>query len=257
MRPVIRLRLFGIPLQIGLSFLVVVVLLGFDPRLLDPRFADSRDVLLARLAIWVGIVLVSVVAHELGHALTARRFGAEVSMRLYALGGLTAWSGDPRLFTPGRRVLIAAAGSAVGLAAGGLVYAAQLMGLLQATGELAVYGLRIFVFVNVIWGLINWLPIRPLDGGHILSGVLEAVSPRRGEAVADVIFLVTAVAGTILAYRFGLVFAALLGLWMAVSEFQRFAARSRPSRPKPPVRPPAPGEAFLFERDPPPEPDRD
>jgi hypothetical protein len=226
MRPVIRLRLFGIPLQIGLSFFVVVVLLGFDPRLLDPRFADSRDVLVARLAIWVGIVLVSVVAHELGHALTARRFGAEVSMRLYALGGLTAWSGDPRLFTPGRRVLIAAAGSAVGLAAGGVVYAAQLLGALRPTGELVVYGLR-------------------------------AASPRRGEAVADVIFLVTAVAGTVLAYRFGLVFAALLGLWMAVSEFQRFAARSRRSRPRPPVTPPAPGEAFLFEREPPPEPDRD
>jgi stage IV sporulation protein FB len=180
MRPVIRLRIFGIPLQIGLSFLVVVVLLGFDPRLLDPRFADSRDVLMARLAIWVGIVLVSVVAHELGHALTARRFGAEVSMRLYALGGLTAWSGDPRLFTPGRRVLIAAAGSAVGLAAGGLVHAAQVAGVLRPTGELAVYGVRVFVFVNVVWGLINWLPIRPLDGGHILSGVLEAASPAGG-----------------------------------------------------------------------------
>jgi hypothetical protein len=75
--------------------------------------------------------------------------------------------------------------------------------------------------------------------------------------VADVVFFVTAVAGTVLAYRFGLVFAALLGVWMTVSEFQRFAARSRRSRPRPPVTPPAPGEAFLFERDHPAEPDRE
>lgn len=243
----IRLRLFGIPLEIGFSFFVVVLLLGFRPGLL---VAERRAEALAELGIWTAIVLFSVIAHELGHALTARRFGAEVSMRLYALGGLTSWSGDRRLFTPGRRVVIAAAGSLVGLVMGGVVYGLVLAGIWQPTGGLARYATQIFIFVNVIWGLINWLPVRPLDGGHMLAGTLEAISPRRGPVAADVIFLVTAVAGTVLAFRFGLIFAALLGLWLSFSEVQRLSLGHRPrSRPAPPVV--APGESFLFDPPPP------
>lgn len=244
----IRLRLFGIPLEIGPSFFLVVILIGLPlPALQAGRWEDA----LAQVAIFGLVVTVSVVAHELGHALTARRFGAEVSMRLYALGGLTAWSGDPRLFTPGRRVVIAAAGSLVGLVIGGVAYGLALLGVLAPTGRLGRYALEMVILVNVVWGLINWLPVRPLDGGHILAGTLEAIWPKRGPMVADVVFLVTAVAGTVLAFRFGLLFAALLGLWLSFSEVQRFALRGGPPRQAPPPAP-DPGEGFLFERPPPP-----
>ena len=66
------------------------------------------------IAAWIAIVFVSILVHELGHALTARAYGAEVEIELNGVGGLTRWSIPSDRLGPGRRALVAAAGSAVG-----------------------------------------------------------------------------------------------------------------------------------------------
>ena len=66
-----------------------------------------------------------------------------------------------------RRALVAAAGSEVGVLFGGAVWLFR-----RFTGpydEVAGFVVSTLILVNVFWGLLNWLPIRPLDGGHLFT----------------------------------------------------------------------------------------
>src|SRR5665811_1349195 len=79
---------------------------------------------------------------------------------------------------------------------------------------IAGFALSNLVRVNVFWGLLNWLPIRPLDGGHLFSSLLERIAPRRAETIANIVFFVTAAAGVILAIYYQLIFVAILTGWL-------------------------------------------
>lgn len=217
MEPVISFRLFGIPVTIGGSFLLVAALLGLG--------GTSR---VETVVAWVVLVFVSILIHELGHAFTAIAYGSEVAIELNGLGGLTRWNPPGGDLTPGRRAAVAAAGSAVGLAFGGLVWlAARQLGPFSGLTEFVVTNL---IYVNVFWGLLNWLPIRPLDGGHLLLSLLEKIAPSRARGVAKAIFIVSAGVALFLALRFELLFIALLSGWLLLSEF-------RSQRPRPPAGP--------------------
>lgn len=190
----------------------MAVVLGLVGRQ-DPAFVVA----------WVVIVFVSILIHELGHAFTARGLGAEVAIELNGVGGLTRWAVPANEMSPGRRALVAAAGSAVGVVFGGLVW-------LVATQFGPYSGLTSFVinnliFINVFWGLINWLPIRPLDGGHLLEALLQKVAPKRAEPIARVLF--TLAAGAVLAWAIssGNFFIAILAGWMLLSELSTGKAR--------------------------------
>ena len=203
----VRFRLLNIPVEVRPSFLLIAAFLGFS--------LNRVELILA----WVGVIFVSILVHELGHALTARHYGSEVAIELNGIGGLTSWTVPEEGVTPGRRALIAAAGSATGLLFGGLVWiVAAPFGPYPG---IAGFALSNLVRVNVFWGLLNWLPIRPLDGGHLFSSLLERIAPRRGDTIADVVFFVTAAAGVILAIYYQLIFAAILCGWLLWGEVSR------------------------------------
>jgi Zn-dependent protease len=150
----------------------------------------------------VAAVFISILVHELGHALTMRAYGFYPWITLYAMGGLASYS--PNQVVRGRRglghfaqVLISLAGPGAGF-----VLAAVIMGLLHYTGHHAAVrlggafgiqielggfeSLRLFNLVadlldiGIFWGLINLLPVYPLDGGHIAQEVLSSVNPQDG-----------------------------------------------------------------------------
>lgn len=201
----LRFRLFGMPVTVRTSFLVIAALIGFV-GLGSPE----------RTIAWIVIVFVSILIHELGHAVTARMFGSTVAIELNGLGGLTRWNAPEKTVTPGRRALIAAAGSGTGLAFGGLVW--LVAGQFGPYDALAGFVLNSIVTVNVFWGLLNWLPIRPLDGGHLVDSLLEKVAPQRKDLIARIIFTVTAAAGLVVALTQRLVFIAVLAGWLLLSE---------------------------------------
>jgi Zn-dependent protease len=202
----LRFRLFAMPVTVRTSFLIIAAFIGF---------AGVGDI--AETVAWIVIVFVSILIHELGHALTARMYGSEVAIELNGLGGLTRWAVPEGELTPGRRALIAAAGSAVGLAFGGAVWliASQFGPYDRLTGFI----LDSTIYVNVFWGLLNWLPIRPLDGGHLLESLLEKVAPGRADGIARVVFILTAALALAAAIRFRLIFIAVLAGWLLLSEF--------------------------------------
>lgn len=235
-----RFTIFGIPIHIRFSFWIIAAII-FPFQLSILRRSESWPFLVA----WLAVVAVSVIAHELGHAVLARRFGAEVDMTLYALGGFTRWASE-RPLSPWRRVLVAAAGSTVGFVLGGLVFLALESGAIPAERRVVHFALESFWQVNILWGVLNWLPIRPLDGGHIFLGSMQALWGTRGERVADVVFPLVTVAGGLYAYTQGFVIAALFAAFLMMDEFRRWGearARRNPS--------PAPAETpfSLFDDD--------
>lgn len=206
-------RLAGIPVGIGPSFWLVAGLVGWSWT----AGAPNRPAL---ILVWVAIVFVSVLVHELGHALVARGFGAEVAIRFTAFGGLTSWRVPGAELSPGRRAAVAGAGSAVGVVLGLALLAVRAQGVVPET-PLTRFVVDSLIWVNLGWGLLNWLPFRPLDGGHLLSSLLEAVAPRAGGRIADAIFLLTALAGLAVAIWLQLIFIALLTGWLALTEITR------------------------------------
>lgn len=208
----LRFKLLDIPVEVRPTFLLIAGFLGFT--------LNRVDLILA----WIGIIFVSILVHELGHALTARHYGSEVAIELNGIGGLTSWTVPDEGVTPGRRALIAAAGSATGLVFGGLIWLVAVP-FGPFTG-IAGFTLSNLVRVNVFWGLLNWLPIRPLDGGHLFTSLLERIAPKRGETIADVVFFVTAAAGVILAIYYQLIFVAILTGWLLWGEVARLVGPS-------------------------------
>ncbi|MCZ6457103.1 MAG: hypothetical protein O6650_07640 [Actinobacteria bacterium] len=208
--------LFRIRVTVRGSFLLMAAVLGLIGRQ-DPMSVVA----------WVAIVFVSILVHELGHALTARKMGAAVEIELNGVGGLTRWSIPANELGPGRRALVAAAGSVVGVVFGGLVWLiASQFGPYSGMTRFVIDNL---IRVNVLWGLINWVPIRPLDGGHLIQALLEKLAPQRAVTIARVVFTVTA--GLALAWAISTrrIFIAVLAGWMLLSELNTGQSRGPPT----------------------------
>jgi Zn-dependent protease len=107
-----------------------------------------------------------VLLHELGHALTARRFGiATVDITLYPIGGVARLRRMPR--APGAELLIALAGPAVNLL---IVLALATVGSLGLRGDF----LDELIVINVVLALFNLIPAFPMDGGRVLRALLSS-----------------------------------------------------------------------------------
>ncbi len=203
----VHFRVSGIPVHIRWTFWVVALLVVPLPYrlILRPRAWPF-------LVAWVVVVFVTVLVHEYAHSRVARRQGAEVSITLYLLGGFTTWT--TLGVRPHGRFWVAAAGSLAGFVMGGVVWLAFQVGLIPVRPAVLVFALENFWYVNLVWGALNWIPIRPLDGGQMLSSALEAWLGRTGTAIADVVLPSVTLVGGVLALTSGLyaiaVFAALV-----------------------------------------------
>lgn len=150
----------------------VVVVIGFIvlllARLLLPAESPGHSLSTYVVAGVVGAVvfLGSLLAHELAHALVARRNGQQVrSVTLWALGGVTDIEGEPA--RPAHQIWLAAVGPLVSAVLGGLLLGSGLV-----AGGLVGQVLEWVGAANLAIAVFNLLPGAPLDGGRILTGVL-------------------------------------------------------------------------------------
>jgi Zn-dependent protease len=157
----IRFYLLGIPIQIQPWFWISLAIIGGGAT------ANSKEGIL-RLALFLLAGLISILVHELGHALTGRAFGARSAITLQAFGGLAEFPGAR--FTRPQHFLVTAAGPTAQISLGLAVYL-LIPGLFTLTSA-AGHFWQVLTYISVIWAGINLLPVLPLDGGQMLNALL-------------------------------------------------------------------------------------
>ncbi len=217
-------RLFGFEVEIKMGFWITAVILGLGGRF------DFDAEGLKHLAIWVPVVLVSVLVHELGHAFAIRRQGIEPTITLHWMGGLTGWRDILPMSRPAR-VGISLAGPMAGFLLGGIIFGASLA---LASGGVVLPAWadelrRSLLWVNFAWGIINLAPVLPFDGGHVVE---HALGPKREKWTLGI----SAAAGLSLA----LYFLSMRSIWgaylfgsAALTSFLKIGAGVRPAAPPP------------------------
>jgi len=161
-------RIFGVPVRLHFTFVLLFVFLvffGFES-------GESHWSSVAYIAALFGSVLL----HELGHALVARRYGIRtIEVVMFPIGGVARLERSPR---PRQEFWVAIAGPAVNLVIAGLLFGLLLLrgtllsaeDLVRATDSNLTQRVALG---NLILAVFNLLPAFPMDGGRILRSLLS------------------------------------------------------------------------------------
>jgi len=166
-------RVFGIQLAVHASFLLLLAYWGYE---------GWQEGGVMGMAWSVGLILLffgCVILHELGHSLTARRYGVNVPrILLLPIGGMAEFDRIPR--KPAQELLITIAGPAVNFLLVALLLPLAWSGLFGAE-EVPAYSpaglLGQLWYANLVMGVFNLAPVFPMDGGRILRALLASRLP--------------------------------------------------------------------------------
>jgi Zn-dependent protease len=198
----LNFRLLGIPVRVHPMFWVMSALLG----------QSALHLGISYLLLWVACVFVSVLIHEMGHVLMARVFDVDGEIVLYGFGGLAIPASQMR--RTWQHILVCLAGPVAGFLLLGFVLlsafalAPQEWEYVKRVADEFVNRIPLdpeflrptmkremienLLWINLIWGLVNLVPIWPLDGGQISRDIFSMLSPRSGASAAYGISLVLA-----------------------------------------------------------------
>ena len=216
-------RVAGIALYVHATFLLLVAWVTLQ------QYQRGLAAVLGAL-LYIVTLFAIVVLHELGHALTARRYGIHTrDIILLPIGGVARLERMPRI--PRQELLVALAGPAVNVVLAGVLYA-----VLRASGGVptdgfymmeGVFSIRAFlaqlVGVNIVLALFNLLPAFPMDGGRVLRAVL-AMRMRSYARATEI----AARVGRVLAFVLGLagMFWVQNPMWVLIALFVWLGAAS-------------------------------
>lgn len=250
----LNFRLLGFPVRVTWTFWLMGLVLGWGWSQSLDGFAVQVNMdtpgAAGLLVIWIVSVFLTILIHEMGHALAWRRFGQDAEIVLYHFGGLavnrsmTAWDGARRQRTsPMEQLIVSAAGPTAQLLLALFVWIAGLtiqmpmeltswvnqLGLNFPRGEMpgtiASYAFfDAILWTSVVWAILNLAPIFPLDGGQILHNILVMANVKRPQYTSH---LVSAVVGGLLGIALlgsGQPMAGIMFLMLAVNNWQQAQA---------------------------------
>ena len=172
----------GVDVLVRASWILVAALLAylFAPQVEQVRPGLGAWKYVAGLAFAI-LFYLTVLLHEMSHALMARRFGLPVRwITLHFLGGMTEIDGEPR--TPGQEFKVAVVGPLTSIVVGAVA-----LGLwFVVPAGLPRLALAVLAWTNLVLGVINLVPGLPLDGGRVLRAAVWKGSDNmhRGTIVA-------------------------------------------------------------------------
>lgn len=219
----------GFPITIQPYFWLLAVLL----MALNLGAIESMPLWTAQLLIGIVAILVSILVHELGHALTFRYlYHTPCTILIHGFGGATIPLGYRHrhygfLGTLGECFL-----SFSGPLAGFILAFAFIL-ILHALPQddrfipsLCTFFLWWTALISMIWGLFNLLPIYPMDGGHIAREFFAFMFPRQGIKYSLMFSMFLASLLAVVALRFGMFFATFLFAYFAFQNYQEMISRS-------------------------------
>lgn len=203
----------GTTLEIDVSFfflLALFVVMNYDA---------SKGI--EHALVWILIVFISVLVHELAHAATIGLFGYGSSR--IVLGGMGGVTINARVARPWHDMLISIAGP---LSSFGLMFAMKAFwdsGIPPGDAMLSTFVPKMYV-MNRWWGFFNLIPVPPLDGGHFVRDLLRTFMPdAKAAPIALWIALIGGGAVAIFFAATGFIFGAVLIGWFTFMAFQQGA----------------------------------
>lgn len=202
----LKFRLFGFPVAIQAFFFLTAYFIG-------PQHSVQAVLL------WIPAVFLGVLAHELGHAFAGRSFGLQPVILLHGFGGQTSWAPHNPPLSSTRKILLTAAGSGVGIFVGVLIIGLRMVYPPLQEGLLGTFA-NYLIWINLGWGVLNLLPVLPLDGGQIASTAAVALYGPKGNSIALVISLVLTIALGIWSVINSQIWMALLAIILTISNIR-------------------------------------
>jgi stage IV sporulation protein FB len=217
----LNFSIFGFSVRVHPFFWVIGILFGASLGSLE------------RITIWVIVLFVSILIHELGHSLMMRKYGVSSYIVLYHMGGGAVPTSARRmnlgwleqiaisLAGPFAGFLFAGVVVAIVKLSGGFVLINWLFGFIPIPSaimfnapDLVNEAIRNIMWISTFWGLINLLPVFPLDGGRVSQQIFVRVNPWNGfrnalwlSVVTGAILAVASIAvlnSTYMAFLFGI-----------------------------------------------------
>ncbi len=200
--------IFGFSVQVDWSFFLMALILG----------SSHSD--LNVLGVWIAVVFVSVLAHELGHAIVARKYGLQPWIELYSGGGLT-WHQTSYPLSHFERITLSLAGPAAGFLFAGIVWCIRsIMPAILISRYFWIF-MAYLLLVNIAWGVINLLPILPLDGGNVMRVIVHKIRGDADDRLPLQISIGTGIVIFILAIVSGRFWGAILCGWFTYRNYQQ------------------------------------
>jgi stage IV sporulation protein FB len=220
-------KLFGFPVRVQVFFWLTTLLLG------------ELKVDLVQWLMWGAAVFLCILLHELGHALVMRANGYQASIVLYSFGGLAIRDSGrfgARRLGPWDEILISLAGPVSGFILAAILALALrfLAGLpvsflhdswrdIEPSVTIANPLLDLFVnnvfHITVWWGVINLLPVYPLDGGQIAQQIFVMTRPDDAMRQSLIVSIVVGGAVCAISLLYGQYFVAVLFAWLTYSNY--------------------------------------
>jgi len=234
----LHFRLFDIPIRVHPFFWLVILVLGIR---LQPK----------EIFVWILAAFVSVVVHEMGHAFLQRKYGGNPRIVLYAMGGMAISERCDR--STKAQIIISLAGPCAGfLLAALLIITIRVVGhhiamefpgaFVFSTGPAAAMSgvplpfvslywesftspevnhmIFVLLLFNILWGLVNLMPIYPLDGGRVSREICLLGNPRRGMILSLQISVAAAIFMVIVGLSWGSFFVAIFFGFLAYSSYK-------------------------------------
>ncbi len=185
------MRIRGVNVEMDVTALLLIAFFTFPLATRDFPYLyhEWGSGLIWLAAIVIGVMIVgSILAHELSHALVGMALGAQVTgIRLFIFGGATYFS--RKSMSEGKDFLISIAGPLSNLALGGIFYVLE---QITPAREVVHVVSGYLVWVNIGLGIFNLLPGFPMDGGQALRSAVIVLTKRESLAA-----LVVAISGCI------------------------------------------------------------
>ena len=178
----LQFSILGIPIRVEPWFWITMAFIGGGLHA-----ANSTDILLVIVFVFAGFL--SIMIHELGHALTIRKYGLPSAITLRAFGGYASFPAGK--LDRKQSFFVAAVGPVIQFVFGALlIILAPSISIPE--GSLFLQFLRYLIWVSIAWSILNCLPVYPMDGGQMMAAIL---GPRKQHYVHMISSIVAVIIG--------------------------------------------------------------
>ena len=181
----LQFSILGIPVRVEPWFWITMAFIGGGHHA-----ANSTDILLVLVFVFAGFL--SIMIHELGHALTIRKYGLPAAITLQAFGGYASFPAGK--LDRKQSFFVTAAGPVLQFVFGVLLIVLA-PSISIPEGSLFLPFLRDLIWVSIAWSILNCLPVYPMDGGQMMAAILGPKKQHNVHLISSIVAVIIGVAG--------------------------------------------------------------